>query len=96
MAINGQQQGPFTAQQLADGIAKGQIARDTLVWTTGMGEWAPAGQVPQIASAFAHRRAARRASSSARAGEVTRPRELCNQIHSGQTGPAPNRRLRDR
>ena len=53
VAINGQQQGPFTAQQLSDGIAKGQIARDTLVWTTGMGEWAPAGQVPQIASAFA-------------------------------------------
>ncbi len=43
-----------------------------------------------------HRRRRRRASSSARAGEVTRPRKLCNQIHSGQTGPAPNRRLRDR
>jgi membrane protease subunit (stomatin/prohibitin family) len=53
VAVNGQQQGPFTAQQVTDGIAKGQIARDTLVWTTGMGEWAPASQVPQLAGAFA-------------------------------------------
>jgi membrane protease subunit (stomatin/prohibitin family) len=52
VALNGQQQGPFAPQQLAEGIAKGQITRDTLVWTPGMGEWAPAGQVPQLASAL--------------------------------------------
>jgi membrane protease subunit (stomatin/prohibitin family) len=52
VALNGQQQGPFSPQQVADGIAKGQIARDTLVWTNGMGEWTQAGSVPQLASAF--------------------------------------------
>jgi membrane protease subunit (stomatin/prohibitin family) len=52
VALNGQQQGPFSPQQVADGIAKGQIARDTLVWTNGMGEWTQAGNVPQLASAF--------------------------------------------
>ena len=52
VAVNGQQQGPFTAQQLAEGIAKGQIAHDTLVWSPGMGDWAAAGQVPQLAGSF--------------------------------------------
>jgi membrane protease subunit (stomatin/prohibitin family) len=52
VVVNGQQQGPFTAQQVAEGVAKGQIGRDTLVWSTGMGEWAPAAQVPQLAGSF--------------------------------------------
>jgi hypothetical protein len=52
VVVNGQQQGPFPAQQIAEGIAKGQIGRDTLVWSAGMGEWAPAGQVPQLAGSF--------------------------------------------
>lgn len=52
VAVNGQQQGPFTPQQVAEGISKGQIARDTLVWSTGMGDWTPAGQVSQLSGAF--------------------------------------------
>jgi membrane protease subunit (stomatin/prohibitin family) len=52
IAVNGQQQGPFTAQQVAEGIAGGQISRDTLVWSNGMGEWTAAGQVPQLAGSF--------------------------------------------
>jgi len=52
VAINGQQQGPFTPQQIADAIAKGNVSRDTLVWSTGMGDWTPAGQVPQLAASF--------------------------------------------
>jgi membrane protease subunit (stomatin/prohibitin family) len=52
VAVNGQQQGPFTPQQIAEGIAKGQIARDTLVWSAGMGDWTPAANVPQLAGSF--------------------------------------------
>jgi membrane protease subunit (stomatin/prohibitin family) len=52
VAVNGQQQGPFTPQQIAEGIAKGQIARDTLVWSAGMGDWTPAASVPQLAGSF--------------------------------------------
>jgi membrane protease subunit (stomatin/prohibitin family) len=52
IVVNGQQQGPFTAQQMADGIAGGHISRDTLVWSAGMGEWTAAGQVPQLAGSF--------------------------------------------
>jgi membrane protease subunit (stomatin/prohibitin family) len=52
VVVNGQQQGPFTPQQVAEGIAKGQIGRDTLVWSTGMGDWTAAGQVSQLAGSF--------------------------------------------
>jgi hypothetical protein len=33
-------------------VAAGQIAADTLVWTNGMAEWQPAGQVPALANLF--------------------------------------------
>jgi membrane protease subunit (stomatin/prohibitin family) len=52
VAVNGQSQGPFSLQQVAQGAAQGQITRDTLVWTAGMGGWTPAGQVPQLAGFF--------------------------------------------
>lgn len=52
LAVNGQTQGPFTQSQLADGVAKGQVASGSLVWTAGMPAWAPAGQVPQLSALF--------------------------------------------
>lgn len=48
VAINGQTQGPYAAEQLA---AAG-ITPETLVWTSGMAAWAPAGSVPALAAAF--------------------------------------------
>jgi hypothetical protein len=52
VAMNGQSQGPYGAEQVASGIAAGQITPATLVWTAGMANWAAAGQVPQLAGAF--------------------------------------------
>lgn len=52
VAVNGQSQGPYGADQVSNGIASGQITRDTLVWSAGMPGWVAAGQVPQLASAF--------------------------------------------
>ena len=52
VAVNGQTQGPFAADQVASGIAAGQINRSTLVWTAGMPAWTAAGQVPQLAASF--------------------------------------------
>jgi membrane protease subunit (stomatin/prohibitin family) len=52
VAVGGQSQGPYPAAQLAQGVAAGQIAADTLVWTNGMAEWQPAGQVPALANLF--------------------------------------------
>jgi membrane protease subunit (stomatin/prohibitin family) len=49
---NGQSTGPFTLEQIAQGIAAGRIRGETLVWTAGMAGWAAAAQTPQIAGLF--------------------------------------------
>ncbi|MCA9057787.1 MAG: SPFH domain-containing protein [Planctomycetaceae bacterium] len=52
VAVNGQSQGPYSPEQIAAGIAAGQVNRQTLVWTAGMQNWQTAESVPQLASAF--------------------------------------------
>lgn len=52
IAVGGQTQGPFSAQQLVDGISRGQVTPATLVWSAGLPGWSPAGQVPQLAGNF--------------------------------------------
>jgi membrane protease subunit (stomatin/prohibitin family) len=49
---NGQAVGPWTAAQLAQGVAAGRIGPDTLVWCAGMAEWAAARTVPALAALF--------------------------------------------
>jgi len=51
-AINDQQAGPFTAQQVQAMVQQGQITRESLVWKQGMAEWTQAGQVPDLANLF--------------------------------------------
>ena len=53
IAVGGETQGPFTAQQLSQGIAAGQVTADSMVWSAGMPAWTTAGQVPALASQFA-------------------------------------------
>ena len=52
VAVNGQTQGPYTAEQLTAGVASGQVNRQTLVWSAGMSGWVAAGQVPQLSAVF--------------------------------------------
>jgi membrane protease subunit (stomatin/prohibitin family) len=52
VAINNQQSGPFTLQQIQSMIASGQIQRNTLVWKTGMPAWAGADTIAELASLF--------------------------------------------
>ncbi|MCB1057107.1 MAG: SPFH domain-containing protein [Acidobacteria bacterium] len=52
VAVNGQTQGPFSPDQLAQGIAAGQVSATTSVWCAGMQNWTPAAQVPQLAPMF--------------------------------------------
>ena len=52
IAENGQTQGPFTSQQMASGIASGQIKPDSAVWTAGMSDWIAASNVDQLAGYF--------------------------------------------
>jgi membrane protease subunit (stomatin/prohibitin family) len=52
ISVGGQVQGPFSLQQLVAGIAQGQLAASTFVWSPGMAAWSPAGQVPALAPHF--------------------------------------------
>ncbi|MBR5698448.1 MAG: SPFH domain-containing protein [Prevotella sp.] len=51
-AVNGQQAGPFTLQQLQLLVGSGQLTRQTYVWKQGMANWEYAENVPEVASLF--------------------------------------------
>lgn len=53
VAVGGESQGPFTAAQIAEGIAGGKIAGTTLLWSPALAGWTAAGQLPQFAARFA-------------------------------------------
>ena len=52
LAVNGQQQGPYTMQTLQQMIQQGSLNRDMLVWRQGIPSWIKAGDAPEIASLF--------------------------------------------
>jgi membrane protease subunit (stomatin/prohibitin family) len=49
VAAGGQRTGPFDLQALAAQASAGTLTAQTLVWTQGMAQWTPAGQVPALA-----------------------------------------------
>ena len=50
--VEGRQVGPFADAELKVAITEGRITRETLVWTQGMAEWKPAGEVEALAKHF--------------------------------------------
>jgi membrane protease subunit (stomatin/prohibitin family) len=54
VAVGGQRTGPFDLQALAAQAGSGVLTAQTLVWTQGMPQWTPAGQVPALAQVFAN------------------------------------------
>ena len=52
VAVEGKQTGPFDMQTLASQAASGRLTGESLVWTQGMPQWTPAGQVPALAGIF--------------------------------------------
>lgn len=42
---NGQQEGPYTAEQIHQMLADGSIARYTLAWKEGLSQWVPLSQI---------------------------------------------------
>ncbi|MFV8320286.1 SPFH domain-containing protein [Mycobacterium sp. 23] len=48
----GQPAGPYPVSALRPFVASGQLTRDTVVWTEGMANWAPASSVPALQSLF--------------------------------------------
>lgn len=52
VAVNGQQQGPFTFQTLQQMVQQGTVIRDTLVWKQGMPAWNKAGDTAELNTLF--------------------------------------------
>ncbi len=52
IAEGGQSVGPFTTAQVAQAVATGRIAPETLVWTVGMSEWSAASGLGELATLF--------------------------------------------
>ncbi len=53
-AVNGQQAGPYSLEQIAQQAQSGALTRDTLVWKAGMAAWAQAGNVVELNSVFSN------------------------------------------
>ncbi|MGC4933583.1 SPFH domain-containing protein [Gordonia sp. DT30] len=49
---NGQAAGPYTVSQIQASVASGAVTAATLVWSAGMTQWTPAGQVSALAQLF--------------------------------------------
>ena len=52
IAQNGQQQGPLTSAQLAQGLQSGLYTQDTLVWRQGFQDWQPIAQVGELQNPY--------------------------------------------
>jgi uncharacterized protein (TIGR00266 family) len=53
LVVNGAQAGPVPQDEVLARLRAGQIDRSTLVFTAGMSNWTPLGEVPQLSGAFA-------------------------------------------
>lgn len=52
VAVNGQATGPFDISVLTQMVASGQLTADSLVWKSGMAQWAKAGVVDELKNLF--------------------------------------------
>jgi len=50
---DGHPQGPIDFDRLVEHVKSREVGRDALVWSKELVEWTPAGQVPELAEAFA-------------------------------------------
>lgn len=52
VAVNGQATGPFDVSVLAQMATSGQLTAESLVWKSGMAQWAKAGTVDELKNLF--------------------------------------------
>ena len=52
IALNGQQSGPFTVEQLKEYVATGQFTKAHYVWKPGMAGWEHVDNIPELTAAF--------------------------------------------
>jgi membrane protease subunit (stomatin/prohibitin family) len=53
VAVNGAQQGPYDASAISGMASRGELSRESLVWSNGMAAWTKAGDVAELSGAFA-------------------------------------------
>ena len=54
VAVNGKATGPYDMNVLAQMITAGQLTTDSLVWKSGMAQWAKAGMIDELERLFAN------------------------------------------
>ena len=54
VALDGQQKGPMTLEQIRQEVSEGRLGRQTLVWKNGMVNWTALETVPELASLVAN------------------------------------------
>lgn len=52
VSVNGQQAGPFDANQIAQYVQAGQLNQMSLAWCEGMANWMPLAQIPAFGALF--------------------------------------------
>ncbi|MBX3114993.1 MAG: SPFH domain-containing protein [Fimbriimonadaceae bacterium] len=52
IAVNGQQYGPYTMDQLSQYVKEGRVQADTMVWMEGMASWMPASATEGVKQLF--------------------------------------------
>ena len=52
IAMNGQQYGPYNAQQMAQMVRAGQLALTSKVWRQGLEEWLDLSSLPELTSSL--------------------------------------------
>jgi len=52
VAVNGQQAGPFSDDELGRMMKAGLVTADTLIWKPGMPTWKKASEVPEVNKLF--------------------------------------------
>ncbi len=52
IASNGQTTGPFSRATMGQMVGRGEVARDSMVWTAGQDGWKQAEEIPELAQLF--------------------------------------------
>lgn len=50
VAVDGQPQGPISTEEIQNGLSSGQYNPDTMVWRSGLADWLPIRQVPELSN----------------------------------------------
>ncbi|MEO1083843.1 MAG: AIM24 family protein, partial [Acidobacteriota bacterium] len=85
VAVGGEQQGPFSVDEMKPRFASGELNRDTYVFTAGMDNWEAASSRAELASVFAAPAPAPAAAAAAAPSPAAAPGPSAPAVSSGGT-----------